>query len=178
MRDSIRSRLSPPLVISAITLFVVLGSGYAAAFSGSGSLKKGATKGLAPNEFQTIRTLTDIGSIRAQCELSGDGDPFAESQLDLRFHNSSGKTLRAFIDGGQEDPLNLEVPNGGNADVTTNFASGDTVRYHIVRADGGKRNQADVTVSVHSTVNIAFDPNPAAVCGDDLVSVLALSTEG
>jgi hypothetical protein len=148
MLQPLISRLSPATVISTIALFVALGGGYAMAFSGSGSLQKAAKGGgISTTQFETIRTITGIGSLQAKC------NEFTGSLL-VRVRNTSGEPLRSYM-----DVIGSDGPNGTghfpSAMANNSFdlegghqmGSVDTFRYHIWPDDGSKSPQADMTVS-------------------------------
>jgi hypothetical protein len=82
----------------------------------------------------------------------------------VRVQNTSGETLHIFIDK-VDDFDTAELNNNG---ARIDAASADTVfKYHVFPADGTKRPQADIAVSVHHTGN----------CSTSQVSVLNVTTE-
>jgi hypothetical protein len=170
MLRKIRRRISPAAVISIIALFAALGGGYATAFSGSGTLQKENEIGLPSDgtTYETIRSLTGIGSIQATC--SGSNPP----SVKVRLRNTSGEALRAFVDEGDggQNPETLSdagVANNTNeAGHPANQSNGlGRLSYHIWPDDGSKRPQANVAVSVYAP----------STCSAAQVAVLALNTE-
>lgn len=156
MLQRIISRVHPATVISTIALFVALGGGYAAAFSGSGSLQKGALKDI-PSGAVPVLKLTEIGAIKAAC--SG-GSP------SVAFKNTSGETLRVGLIG-QDGNLQFDFTNGNTDNLDPDVADLNTMYAHISPVDGTKRPQADVQIT-------AFDTN---VCANSSVTVLATNTQ-
>jgi hypothetical protein len=157
MLKRFRRHLSPPTVVSTIALFVALGGGYAMAFSGSGSLQKGARLGI-PFESTDIRTLSGIGSIQARCRF---GD------FELFFKNTSGKQLRMI---GQEASSGDVHSGSTTGDLWNDAASPEPgTDYHqsIAPTDGSKAPQASVE----------FQIRDANDCSDSRITVLALNTQ-
>jgi hypothetical protein len=155
MLKQLRRHLNPPLVVATIALFAALGGGYATAFSGSGTLQKGARLGI-PFESTDIRTLTGIGSIQARCRF---GD------FELFFKNTSGKQLRMI---GQQASSGT-VNSGSTTGDLFNDAASPGTDYHqsIAPIDGSKAPQA----------SIEFQIADANECSDSRITVLALNTQ-
>jgi hypothetical protein len=65
--QGVKARLTFANVVSAIALFAALGGGYAAAFSGGGSLAKARVTGLGA-DYEKIMDLPGIGPLKAKCE--------------------------------------------------------------------------------------------------------------
>jgi hypothetical protein len=166
MLKRLRRHLSPPMVVSMIALFAALGGGYATAFSGSGTLQKANEIGISTTGYETIRTLTEVGSIQAHCDnTTGD--------ISVRFH-LTGFSMLVTGDGGASNPSYDYVDNSidPNFDMAA-FPNGvDVIRYHAIRTSGSKRPQVDVTVTVDSTTQ-GIGP-----CVGNQVGVMALNTEG
>jgi hypothetical protein len=131
------------------------GSGTVA---GSGTLQKGSLEGIPsipPDDYALVRAVTGVGTIKAAC-VSGNPN--------LRVQNTSGETLRIFID--RLDAFDTVELNNNGARIDA--ASQDTVfKYHVFPADGSKRPQADIVVSVDHTGS----------CATSQVSVLNVTTE-
>jgi hypothetical protein len=143
-------------VIATIALFAALGGGYAVAFSGSGSLQKGALKNIPPTTATPIvRSLTGVGSIHAACINSNPDD------VRFYFLNNSGETL-AIRGEGQGHT----VPSG---DISGDMGTDSTGQFvgHISPVDGTKAPQVSLQVSV-------FDTND---CTTSVIDVLALNTQ-
>jgi len=161
MLKRFRRHLNPSMVVALIALFAALGGGYATAFSGSGTLQKGSELGIS-SPPETIRTLTGIGSIRADCQ--------SNEAVRIFFANNSGETLTAMgvqVNGGV---VAQRGDNVGPNNVLTLFNAGDSANemdLHISPQDGTKRPQADVHVTVNET----------SMCSTSTVRVLALNTE-
>jgi hypothetical protein len=145
MLRKIHGRISPATVISTIALFAALGGGYASAFSGSGTLQKGALKPIpTSSSFTQVRSLTGIGSIDARCDTGS---------AIIRFKNTSGETINVFeeevddenLSGG--DNVNGVVNNGERNLATTNNAGEALGIVHLVPDDGTKAPQAELLVS-------------------------------
>jgi hypothetical protein len=152
------------MVVATIALFAALGGGYATAFSGSGTVQKGALSGagIPSASFATARTLTGIGSIQVRCDTTA-------TDMIVRFHNSSGVTLlasnhRTGANGTSFGPG--FVDNGDDVDLRLGSVGNDTIRFHI-HEQGDKRPQAEVLVTT--------DMRDA--CNPRHINVLALNTE-
>jgi hypothetical protein len=156
MAKRILSRLNYANVMATIAVFMAMGGGYAVAFSGSGSLQKGALLNI-PNGAVTVRSLTGIGAIQASC--SG-GSP------SVAFKNTSGEDLRAQgigIDG----PIGINVLNGNAENLDEEVDGPNTMYVHLSPLDGTKRPQADVQITANDT----------NVCANSSVAVLATNTQ-
>ena len=161
---------SPAMAVATIALFVALGGGYATAFSGSGSLKKSGEIGIN-NSFpgETVRTLPGIGAIRAFCD-DGGGESFRSTEISLL--NNSGETLTAVGEltvGEEEFAVNVPSNNFPGEFLASNHPNDplDTATFHVSPANGSKRPQADVQVTL----------DEGNSCANARVSVLALITE-
>jgi hypothetical protein len=158
MARRILSRINSAHVIATIALFAALGGGYATAFSGSGTVQKGADLNL-PSSPTVVRSLTGIGSIKAQC-VTGD--------VTIFFENTSGKTLNVFGTGLDENTELADVASGsGNQFVDASVLGTNSINLHISPVNGTKTPQADVQISAKRTNN----------CTTSYVTVLATNTQ-
>jgi hypothetical protein len=156
MLKRLRPSIGSAHVIALLALFAALGGGYATAFSGSGTVQKGALLNI-PNGAVTVRSLTGIGAIQASC--SG-GMP------SVAFENTSGETLRAALIGiDGDDAVNVASGDSENLDPEVNGLN--TMYVHISPLDGTKRPQADVQITADDDDN----------CPTSTVTVLATNTE-
>ena len=155
MLKRIGSRLSPATVIATIALFAALGGGYAIAFKGSGTLQKGALRGI-PASFTTVRSLTDVGAVQVLCEAN---------EVTLLLVNGAGEEL-LLTGGGTDGPFvsSIESPGGVNFGVESGQ---EYLNIHVTPADGTKRPQADLDITTVETGS----------CETSQVTVLALNTE-
>jgi hypothetical protein len=157
MARRILSRINGAYVIATIALFAALGGGYATAFSGSGTVQKGALLDI-PNGAVTVRSLTGIGAIKASC--SG-GMP------SVAFTNTSGETLRVgYIGLGGNNSFDVNG-SGDSENLDVEVDNFNTMYVHLSPRDGSKRPQADVQIT-------ALDTND---CATSSVAVLATNTE-
>jgi hypothetical protein len=154
MAKRILSRINGAYVIATIALFAALGGGYAVAFSGSGSLQKGALKNI-PASLTTVRSLTGVGSIGAYCNPSTDNVYFVLT-------NNSGETL-AIRGEGQGHT----VASGSSSQENISTDSTGQFVGHISPVDGTKAPQVSLQVSV-------LDTND---CWTSVIDVLALNTQ-
>jgi hypothetical protein len=155
----ILSRINSAHVIATIALFAALGGGYAAAFSGSGSLQKENEIGIDTANYETIRSLTGIGSLQAKC--SG-------TQTTLRFHKAgSVEDLRLWVEqsGKALNATSVTSPSFNDHDIT-DVAGVDEITYHAFPADGTNRPQVKLWVSVAEDL-----------CSATQVSAMALNTQ-
>jgi hypothetical protein len=162
--------------VATLALFLALGAGYAAAFSGSGKLQKGTVVGL-PSDGTTklVRTVTGVADVRTSCEVH-HLDPDDPS---VRIKNTSGHELNLFSDklvGGTTNVNDFEhdllapgekldfplIPDPGSQSDP-----GSLLRFYLSKTDGTKRRQADISVTLVDTDD----------CTTSQVSVLALTTE-
>jgi hypothetical protein len=149
MFKQVRSRITPATVISTIALFAALSGGYAVAFSGSGSLQKGAdTPGAA---FTDVRTLTDFGALQHQCNGTGDG-------VNLRFRNSGSTPLVALDQFGNQ----WDVPANGVSNVFGPVAAFQENEIHLTKVSTGKA-QVVINVMVNSNGTDCFATKVAAL---------------
>ena len=127
------------------------GSGTVA---GSGTVQKGALQDL-PSSPVTVRSITGVGAVRVACNA---GEPV------VGISNTSGETLRVFR-GHPVIFSSLELNDDQSQflpiDATTMWG------LYLFPANGSKRPQADVTISVDDTNN----------CATSQVSVLDVTTE-
>jgi hypothetical protein len=151
MLNRIISRVHPATVISTVALFVALGGGYALAFSGSGSLQKGALFGI-PGDGTPVRSLTGVGEVQALCESGGD--------IKVWFNNHRTEQLR--YGPNVVIPAQFFTP-----DLYDDTGGSDDLEFHISPADADKAPQLDVLVRVDDTNN----------CATSAVYVLALNTQ-
>lgn len=170
MPKRLRRYLNPPMVIATIALFVALGGGYAAAFSGSGTLQKANVTGLSndENEYTTVRTLTGIGTIIARCPNTG--------LTEITFTNTSGKVLVMESTFSHEGEASVPSSGGINPNETTGFtmpsSTNDWLLHWYIQPAlgvpaGSKSPQANIHISVFTDTN----------CGGSRVAVLALNTQ-
>jgi hypothetical protein len=161
MLAKLRSKLSYANVVATMALFAALGGGYAVAFSGSGSLQKGSDLGISSNR-ETIRSLTGIGSIQAQCQ---------SDQVQVYFENKSGELLTAMGAGVTGGTVEQYGDNVGPGNLLLLFDAGEsitTMDLHISPQDGTSRPQASVDITVNETPS----------CSTSTVRVLAVNTQG
>ena len=151
------SRLTYANVVVTILAFLVLGGGYASAFSGSGTVQKGALLNI-PNGAVTVRSLTGIGAIQASC--SGTSSSVA-------FQNTSGEQLAVAITGIDPGDAYFKPFNGEAANLDADVDGFNKMDVHISPTDGTKRPQADVQITAEDTDN----------CATSFVTVLATNTE-
>jgi hypothetical protein len=169
----LRERLSLTNVAATLALFLALGAGYAAAFSGSGKLQKATVRGL-PSDGTTklVRKVTGVAHIRASC---ADDDP---DDASVRIKNTSGHEMNLFSDkmiGGSPQEADFEHDPAFEPGEKTDFLlvpagpsnSGSLLRFYLSKTDGGKRRQADISITVKDTND----------CATMQVSVLNLTTE-
>ena len=165
MRSRLRRHFNPPTVISVIALCIAMAGGYAAAFTGSGSVERAKEVGIRLSGFETVVTLTDIGKLQASC--AGTGSP-----ISLRFKNTSPKRLvsRSFEENSGD--YQSAEPDPGEFSSTVSVAVGaETVHWHLSPAGGAGRPQADISVTV--TPSIAGE----ASCSRAEVAIIATTTE-
>jgi hypothetical protein len=148
MLNRIISRVHPATVISTIALFVALGGGYALAFSGSGSLQKGAKLGLTSGQ-ETVRSLTGVGAVTAACSAG---------YIQVALHNHRTEQLRY--------GPNVVIPAQSFALVHDGAGTADH-ELHISPADADKAPQLNLLIRVDDTNN----------CATSAVYVLALNTQ-
>lgn len=154
-------RLTYANVISTIALFVALGGGYAVAFSGSGSLQKGAWVGPPTVGQVTVRSLTGIGALNASCTEGGI------DTVNLQLTNGSGEPLSfRWGDTQGNDGGNFVQPNEQEA-IEPLVGGQSNLRLHIFPTDGTKRPQASLDINVGGGDD----------CPEKHVTVLALNTE-
>jgi hypothetical protein len=170
MLRRITSRITPSGVIATIALFAALGGGYAAAFSGSGTLQKAAVADVGTN-FEDVRTLTGFGVLRARC------DP-TQNEAEYQFENTRDEPSQTIIvkqvrDFDGQAQFN-SVPSGTMA--TLALGSGEnrgTMRMHLFREnffnDPPGKAQVDLVAS-----NEGFADNCAT---ETSIWVLALNTQ-
>jgi hypothetical protein len=150
MLNRFRRHLSPPTVVSMIALFVALGGGYALAFSGSGSLQKGALFGI-PGPTTSVRSLTGVGAVTADCTV---GD------IVVQLRNHRTEQLRY--------GPNVVIPaHSSTGDLYNDTGGSEDLEFHISPADADKAPQLNVLVRVDDTDN----------CSTSAVYVLALNTQ-
>jgi hypothetical protein len=161
LRHRLTSRISSAHAIAGLALFFALGSGYAIAFSGSGTLQKGAQVGIQQGSYESIRTLTGIGSIQATCTAA---------DVAIRFHNSSGEGLNLYATTfGSASTVSAisDFASGQDEDFVALPEGGSRLSFQVVPDDGSKSPQATVQVSTFET----------ASCATSRVTVLALNTQ-
>jgi hypothetical protein len=157
MLKRLRPRLSFANVMSSIAVFLALGGGYATAFSGSGTVQKGALLNI-PNGAVTVRSLTGIGAIKASC--SG-GSP------SVALENTSGEQL-AVGGVGIDDYIGFGIEDGESENLDPEVDGFNEMNVHISPGDGSKRPQADVQITAD---------DGADTCATSSVAVLATNTE-
>jgi hypothetical protein len=179
--QKILSRLSYGNVVATLALFFALGGGYAVAVTGSGTLQKGALRGIpfpetSPGE---VKKLTGIGTLKAWCDEPG-GVPRGTVGLDLK--NNSGEALTllwTMVDHGEAHKFPAEVSSGneyvGVGETTDSiypFTTGPShYTLNIFPADATKAPQATLWVEV-------TPPGPGGTCATTAsVIVLALNTQ-
>jgi hypothetical protein len=152
------------MVVALIALFAALGGGYALAFSGSGTLQKGALDVDTSANFQTVRTLTGIGSIDARCQ----DDP--DDNMEIRFRNTSGEGLFIATYQQEEDVFaRVSVIHTGAQTQSVATTTRETFHFQIApNIPNDKRPMAQGFVDASNG-----DPN----CGDGSVHAFALNTE-
>jgi hypothetical protein len=159
MVKRIRPRVSPATVIATIALFAALGGGYATAFSGSGTVQKGALKDIPESDTTIVRSLTGIGNIYAYCPAPG--------QPSIFFINRSGETLNLYGYSNDDGPSHQTVDAGVDVFLDSIVTGTNHISVHISPVDGTKRPQADVQISATDTNN----------CSTSYLTVLALNTQ-
>jgi hypothetical protein len=161
MLKRIRPSIGSAHVIALLALFAALGGGYAVAFSGSGTLQKGAQVDIQTGSFEPIRTLTGIGSIEATC---------TGADVAIRFHNASGEDVDLYsttFSPGSTVSARSDVGSGVDQDFLTLPEGASRLTLQVVPDDGSKAPQATVQVSTLET----------AACTTARVTVLALNTQ-
>jgi len=163
----ILSRLSYANVIATIALFAALGGGYAVAFSGSGTLQKAYfddfTNPTTP--FTTVRTLTGIGSLQANC-----ANPGTNPDIDLRIHNTSDRAYGFRISSDDDDSVTGPSGVEGDSDSAPFELAPSSDYLHLyVYALRNKRPQIDIQVNM--------EEGDLSCASGSSVSVLALNTE-
>jgi hypothetical protein len=160
-----RIRISFANVAATLALFLAAGGAWALAFSGSGKLQKAAATGFG-DPFENIRTITGVGELQVYCDGSG------YANVVVRLKNESGETLRVFTkewNGTVGHFDESELADGEEGAGIGGFGQKGLVRYYVFPADGSKRPQADVTVSVPGQT--------PGDCDTAQVSVLDVTTE-
>jgi len=167
MLKRLRNNVSPATVIATIALFAALGSGYATAFSGSGSLQKAALDGVSLS-FQDARSVKGFGMLQARCETT-------EDEIEYRFRNttsSRGYAIYASVNYGTENFVDAINP-GENSATFESGGSSETVRFYLYSTDSGDKAQADITAkNAGPTGNQCTSPTVGA-----LVRILVLNTQ-
>ena len=142
----VAERLTYANVVATIALFGVLAGGYAAAFSGKGSLRQGH---VFPDfgERLTVVELPGVGALKADC---GDG-----SITTVYVKNTSGKNLAVHVIAGTSAVSDAFVFRADIADGATEPVGGvgggeqwSTARLTIYPAGKSARPQASVNVNL------------------------------
>jgi hypothetical protein len=134
------------------------GSGTVA---GSGTVQKGALKGLGSLGV-LVRSVTGVGEIYARCNNNNPDQPLFD------FENTSGEAVRVFAEEVTPSSGSFSATDLNNNVGQTYAGNGDTLtKLYVFPADGSKTPQADITVSIADTND----------CTDSAVSVLSVTTQ-
>jgi hypothetical protein len=141
MLDKITSRISSANLLALIALFVVLGGGYALAFSGSGTLQKAGETGITSvGPGENIRTLNGYGTLRARCETDTD-------EINYSLDNTTSVQINGHatneLDGSFGD---LDVDPGHQTFFESNGIQG-SIRIHLFKEGATTKSGVEIVVS-------------------------------
>ncbi len=142
MMKRVAGKLSYANVMATVAVFLVLGGGVTmAAISGNGSVRFGAIKGLAVQEWETVLNLPGIGKVQAFCSKG----------TEIRFKNTSGGALQGSLLRETDSDFEATVlPDGSSVDTVAQGVGEedgiDTMRFHVFKTSASGKPMADITV--------------------------------
>lgn len=163
MLKRLRPSIGSAHVIALLALFAALGGGYATAFSGSGTLQKGALDGVSTT-YEDLRTLNGFGTLQVLCNTSSD-------LMGYRIDNTTNNDIHFRFFREANTPLADDgiVPSDAQSSGYESADNSGAVRFHLFKVIDGTKAQVDLVASNYGPF--------ADSCGTADVRVMALNTQ-